>query len=165
MKTDCVSTKYLPVKGGKLKVWEDQYCANFKGKIGICPAKITWDCNSWSVEGGEVIVGDFGMNYNENGSFDSFVVSGGFGESWSIAGNDIAKIEAGASVKEFIKIGVDKATGNWEVKDFGVKGSVSLEGKGFVGPTHEINILEVSVAVNAGYEAGGIVAPILNLGQ
>lgn len=40
---------------------------------------------------------------------------------------------------------------------------VSPEAKVFVGSTREINVLDVSVTVNSGFQAGGIAAPILNL--
>jgi len=162
-KSDCSVFEDLAEKDGKLQEWEDEFCANFKGKIGLGGGKLTWDCNSWSVEGGEGIVGDFGMNYNDDGSFDSFIMGAGVGETWSIAGGDIASIEAGASVKNFIKVGVDKSTGKWEVRDVGVKGNISVEGKGVVGPSKEINVLEVSVSVNAGVQASGAVPALLDL--
>ena len=64
--------------------------------------------------------------------------------------------ELGASFKDFIKVGPDETTGKWIIKDAGVKaelggevgmGKVSLEGK----------VVEVSLAVNAGLETGGII--------
>ena len=65
-------------------------------------------------------------------------------------------------MKPFVKVGTNKATGKWEVKDFGVKAEATLEGS--IGPIgNEIKILELSGAASAGFEAGGILAPILHL--
>jgi len=152
----------LPEKDGKLKLWEDDYCAIFKGKIGWGPANISWTCNSWGVEAGEGLLLELEMNYADDGSFSDFTLGGGLGTELDLGGNKIVALEAGASVKEFIKVGQNKATGKWEVKDFGVKAEATLEGS--IGPaTNEIKILEVSSAVKAGYEAGGVIALILHL--
>ena len=152
----------LPEKDGKLKLWEDDYCAIFKGKIGWGPANISWTCNSWGVEAGEGLLLELEMNYADDGSFSDFTLGGGFGTELDLGGDKIVSLEAGASVKEFIKVGRNNANREWEVKDFGVKAEATLEGS--IGPaTNEIKILEVSKAVRAGYEAGGVLAPILNL--
>jgi len=149
-------------KEGKLKEWEDEYCANFKGKLGFGPAKVAWTCNSWGIEGGELIVGDFEAKFANDGSFEEFTFGAGLGSTWSIGNENIASMGMGASVKEFIKIGPDKTSGKWEVNDFGVKTEVTLEGNiGNVGG--EIKLVEASIAVNAGLEFGGVIAPILNL--
>jgi hypothetical protein len=161
-KSNCAVFEPLPKKEGKLKKWEDEYCANFKGKIGFGPGKIAWTCNSWSIEGGEGIVGEFEMNYNEDGSFEEFTIGAGFGETWQLGTENIAKVEVGASVKEFIKIGPDKTTGKWGVNDFGAKAEVAVEGS--IGKVStETKLIEVSVAVNAGVNVGGVVAPLFNL--
>jgi tetratricopeptide (TPR) repeat protein len=161
-KNNCEPTESPANKDGKLHIWEDEFCANFKGEIAMGPAAIKWDCNSWSVEGGEGIAVELTVNYSDDGSFEDFTIGAGPGVSWDIAGGGIAKIEAGASVKEFIKIGNNKATGKWEVKDFGLKADASVQGN--IGTIKkEIKIVELSAAVNAGISAGGIVAPILNL--
>ena len=79
-----------------------------------------------------------------------------------LGGDNIIALEAGASVKPFIKIGWNKAAANWEVKDFGVKAEATLEGS--IGPVgNEIKILELTGAAKAGYEAGGVMAPVLQL--
>lgn len=161
-KSNCSVYEPLAKKDGALKKWEDEFCANFKGKIGIGPAKMTWTCNSWGIEGGEGIVGEFEMNFAEDGAFEEFTAGAGLGATWRIGDEKITNIEAGASVKEFIKIGPDKTTGEWGVKDFGMKSEAALEGSiGNIGG--EIKILELSVAVNAGLDAGGVAAPLLNL--
>ncbi len=162
-KSDCSVFEELAKKDGKLQEWEDEFCASFKGKYGIAVASMEYDCNGWKIEGGEGILGEMGANYNDDGSFDSFTVGGGLGESWNMGANGIAEIEAGASVKEFVKIGKDRSTGGWEVKDFGVKGGISLQGKALGVSTGEMNVAEVSVTVNAGVQVGGAVAPVLNL--
>jgi len=162
MKSDCSVFEPLAKKDGILKEWEDEYCANFKGKIGLGPAKLTWTCNSWGIEGGEGIVGEIEMNFANNGAFEEFTIGAGLGETWSIGDDKIAKMEASGSIKEFIKIGPDKTSGKWGVKDFGMKSEATLEGSiGNIGG--EIKILELSVAVNAGLDAGGVAAPLFNL--
>lgn len=161
-KSNCSVYEPLAKKDGALKKWEDEFCANFKGKIGIGPAKMTWTCSSWGIEGGEGIVGEFEMNFADDGAFEEFTAGAGLGATWRIGDENIVNIEAGASVKEFIKIGPDKTTGEWGVKDIGVKSEAALEGSiGNIGA--EIKVLELSVAVNAGLDAGGVAAPLLNL--
>lgn len=155
-------TDTLSKKAGKLKEWEDEYCANFKGKIGLGAAKIGWTCNSWGIEGGEGIVGDFEIKFANDGSFEEFTFGAGLGATWSVGDEKITSMGVGASVKEFIKIGPDKTSGKWGVNDFGVKTEVTLEGNiGNVGG--EIKVAEASIAINAGLEFGGVIAPILNL--
>ncbi|MES1181993.1 MAG: hypothetical protein ABUL44_04270, partial [Flavobacterium sp.] len=160
--SNCSVHEPLPKKDGSLQKWEDEYCANFKGKIGIGPAKITWTCNSWSIEGGEGIVGEFEMNFSDDGAFEEFTIGAGLGETWSIGEDKIVKMEAGVSIKEFIKIGPDKSTGKWGVKDFGIKGEAAIEGS-IGNVSSEIKMLELSVAVNAGATLGGTIPPLLNL--
>ena len=161
-KENCTPFEPKPKKDGKLQKWEDEFCANFKGKIGIGPAKMTWTCNSWGIEGGEGIVGEFEMNFAEDGAFEDFTIGGGLGETWNLGGGEMAHIEAGASIKEFIKVGPDKTTGKWGVNDFGLKSEVSIEAN--IGKVSgEIKVVELSVAVNAGLDAGGVAAPLFNL--
>ena len=161
-KENCTPFEPKPKKDGKLQKWEDEFCANFKGKIGIGPAKMTWTCSSWGIEGGEGIVGEFEMNFAEDGAFEDFTIGGGLGETWNLGGGEMAHIEAGASIKEFIKVGPDKTTGKWGVNDFGLKSEVSIEAN--IGKVSgEIKVVELSVAVNAGLDAGGVAAPLFNL--
>jgi len=162
-KSDCSVFEDLAKKDGKLQEWEDEFCASFKGNYAIGGASLVYDCNGWKMEGGEGILGEMGANYNDDGSFDSFTLGGGLGANWNVGSGGVAEIEAGASVKEFVKIGKDRSTGTWEVKDFGVKGKVSLEGKVLGVSAGDINVAEVSATVNAGVQVGGAVAPILNL--
>ncbi len=162
-KSDCSVSEELAKKDGKLQEWEDEFCASFKGNYGIGGASLVYNCNGWKMEGGEGILVELGANYNDDGSFDSFTVGGGLGANWNVGSSGVAEIEAGASVKEFVKIGKDRSTDTWEVKDFGAKGKVSLEGKVLGASVGDINVVEVSVTVNAGIQAGGVVAPILNL--
>ena len=161
-KMNCTVFEPLPGKDGTIQKWEDEYCANFKGKIGVGPAKITWTCNSWGIEGGEGIVGAFEMNFANDGAFEEFTFEAGLGETWSLGDGHIVNIEASTSIKEFIKVGPDKTTGKWGVKDFGIKTEGSIEGK-IGNVSAEVKVLELSIAVNAGLNVGGVVAPILNL--
>jgi Flp pilus assembly protein TadD len=161
-KSNCEIFEPLPIKEGALQKWEEEYCANFKGKIGVGPGKVTWNCNSWSIEAGEGIVGGLGVNYNEDGSFEDFYFELGVGVSWSMGEEHIAKAGAGATVKEFVKFGTDKATGEWEVKDAGFKGEIAIEQEiGNVGA--ELKVIEVTAGYRSGITKEGILVPILDL--
>ena len=155
-------TDTLSNKVGKLKEWEDEYCANAKGELGLTVGSVKWDCNGYTIEGGEGITVELTVRYLDDGTFDDFTIGAGPGVSWNIAGGGIAKIEAGGSVKGFLKVGIDKTSGKWGVKDAGLKTDAGAQAN--VGPIkHDIKIVELSVAVNAGINVGGLVAPILNL--
>lgn len=161
-KMDCSVFEPLQKKDGVLQEWEDEYCANFKGKVGIGPAKVAWACNSISIEGGEGIVGAVEVKFADGGAVEELTLEAGFGTSWNLGSSSIGHIEAGASAKEFIKLGSDKSTGKWVVKDGGVKAEASIEGK--IGNiSSEVKVLELSVAVNAGFTTGGVLAPLINI--
>lgn len=162
MKSDCTPFEPLAKKEGVLKEWEDEYCANFKGKLKMGPVKVFATCNSWGVEGGEGIVGDLEMKFRNDGSFEDLTLGAGLGVSWNLGKEGIIDTELGVSVKEFIKIGPDKATGKWTVKDAGVKAEIGGEA-GIGKVTVEEKVLEISLAVNAGLEAGGVIPPLFNL--
>jgi len=159
-KMNCSVFEPLPAKKGTLQKWEDEYCANFKGKIAFITGAITWTCNSWGIEGGEGIVGEAEVIYNDDGSFKEFILGGGLGESLSLDGG-IAGVELGASIKEFIRIGLNSATGKWEVKDFGLKTELALEGN-IGNVAGEIKLVELSVSANAGLETGGLAVPLFD---
>jgi len=161
-KSDCSVSGDLEKKDGKLQEWEDEFCANFKGKIKTGPVKMTFTCNSWGIEGGEGIVGEFEMRFREDGALEDFTIGGGLGAAWHAGDEKVLKIEASASAKDFLKIGLNPTTGKWEIKDFGAKLESGLEG-GFGEISVEVKVIEVSLALNAGFEVGGIVAPILNV--
>ena len=145
-----------------MKEWEDEYCANFKGKLKIDGIGLTWTCNSWGVEFGEGIIGEFEANYGDDGSFEEFTLGGGIGKEFHLSDGKVTKLELEASVKEFIKIGPNKVNGEWEVRDFGIKTELALEGQ-FQELRGEVKLIEASAAVNAGYDVTGVLAPILPL--
>ncbi len=137
-----------------LKEWEDEYCANFKGKVALVVTTITWTCNSWGIEGGEGLVFELEASYNDDGSLNEFTIGGGLGESFHVGGFGALEVEAGTSIKEFIKIGKNGATGKWEVNDFGMKVDATVEAE--LGSLKgEVKIAEISVAVNAGLQVSG----------
>jgi Tfp pilus assembly protein PilF len=161
-KTNCEIFEPLPIKEGELQKWEDEYCANFKGKIGIGPAKVVWNCNSWAVEAGEGIVGGIGMNYKDDGTFEDFYCELGLGVSWEMGEEHIAKVAAGATVKEFVKIGPNDETGEWAVKDAGVKGEIAIEQEiGNVGA--ELKVIEITAGYRSGITKEGLAVPLLDL--
>lgn len=161
-KTDCSFLEPLPGKEGHLQEWEDEYCANFKGKIAMGPVKFFFTCNSWGMDGGEGIVGDFEFKYRNDGYFENVTIGAGLGANWHLGKEGIIKTEIGMSVKNFIKIGPDEATGKWVLKDAGLKAEIAGEA-GIGKVSVEEKVLEVSLAVNAGFEAGGIVPSVFNL--
>ncbi len=148
-----------------LKEWEDEYCANFKGKIKMVIGSISWTCNSWGIEGGEGLVLEFEASFKDDGSFNEFTVGGGLGESFDVGGFGAVEVEAGTSIKEFIKIGKNQSTGKWEVSDFGMKVDATVEAK--LGTLkYEVKIAEISLAVNAGLQvSGGLPEAVLILAR
>jgi len=161
-KSNCEIFEPLSIKEGEIQKWEEEYCANFKGKIGIGPAKLVWNCNSWAIEAGEGIVGGLGMEYKEDGSFDDFYFELGLGASWEFGEEHLAKLAGGATVKEFVKFGQDMKTGEWEVKDAGVKGEISIEQEiGNVGA--EVKVIEVTAGYRTAFSKEGLGAPLLDL--
>jgi hypothetical protein len=161
-KTNCSvpESEPLPAKNGTLQKWEDAYCANSKGKLAFIALTLTWTCTSWGIEGGEGFVGALEVNYADDGTFEDFTLEAGVGESFELGGGKLGEIEIGASVKDFVKIGTNKATGKWEIKDVGIKSEIALEGSiGNLGG--EIKLIETSVAINAGVKTTGVLAPLL----
>jgi tetratricopeptide (TPR) repeat protein len=161
-KANCEIFEPLPIKEGDLQKWEDEYCANFKGKIGVGPAKIVWNCNSWAVEAGEGIVGGFGMNYKEDGSFEDFYFELGLGVNWDMGEEHIAKVAAGATIKEFVKIGPDPKTGDWEVKDAGLKGEIAIEQE-IGNVSSELKVIEITAGYRTGITKEGLAVPLLDI--
>lgn len=161
-KMNCDVFEPIPIKEGELQKWEEEYCANFKGKIGIGPAKLMWTCKSWGIEAGEGIVGGFETNYTDNGDFEDISFELGFGANWNLGTEHVAQIGAGASVKEFVKIGPDKKTGKWGVTDAGVKGEIAIEGE-IGNVSGEIKVIEVTAGYNSGVNKEGVLVPLLNL--
>lgn len=158
-KTDCSTLEPLPGKEGHLQEWEDEYCADYKGKIGIGFGKLTWTCHSWGVEGGEGIVGGFEVNYSNTGEFEDFSLELGFGVEWKEGTEHIAEVSAGATVKEFVKIGLGN-TSILEVKDAGVKGEISIEGE-IGNMAGEAKVIEVSAGYKSGVEKNGVLMQFL----
>lgn len=161
-KSDCSMFEPLPSKEGTLQQWEDEYCSNFKGKFAMGPVKFFFTCNSWGMDGGEGLVGDFEFKYRNDGRFENFTIGAGLGANWHLGKEGLIKTEIGLSEKGFIKIGPDPTTGKWNIQDVGLK--AELAGEAAIGDVSiEEKVLELSVAVNAGLEAGDILAPVLNL--
>lgn len=161
-KMNCTSYEPLAEKQGSMQKWEDEYCANFKGKIAVGAGKFFFTCNSWGIEGGEGIVGDLEFKYRNDGTFENFTAGGGLGANWHLGKEGFINTEIGASGKGFIKIGPDAATGKWTIQDIGIK--AEAVGEASIGKVAiEEKVLEVSIAINAGFEVGGIVPSLFNL--
>lgn len=161
-KSNCSDHEPATGKKGQLKQWEDEYCSNFKGKVEMGTVKLFFTCNSWGVDGGEGIVGDFEFKYRNDGAFENFTVGAGLGANWDLGHEGFVNMEIGISGKGFVKIGPDATTGKWIIQDVGVKTEVA--GEAGIGKfSVEEKVLEVSLAVNAGMERGGIVPAIFDL--
>ena len=161
-KMNCEVFEPLPIKKGELKEWEDEFCANFKGKFGIGPAKLFYSCKSWGIEAGEGIVGGFEVNYADDGAFEDVSFELGFGANWNMGKEGVAEIGAGASVKEFVKICPDKITKEWGVTDAGIKGEIALEGE-IGNVSGEVKVIEVTAGYRSELNAEGMLVPLLNL--
>ena len=150
-------------KPSKPKQWEEDYCASFKGSLGVGPAKINFNCNSMSISGGEGFVGELGLNFNENGTFKEATIGAGIGVEAYIGNKDITAVSAGASALEFITIGAG-SNGSVQVTDWGITAGVSAGGNiGAVGG--EANIASTNISVNGGVTAGGYITNALGLNK
>lgn len=160
-KSDCSVFENLSTKNGKLQEWEDEFCSNFKGKVSIDVVKLTFNCNSIGIEGGEGLIGDLELSFHNDGSFNEFTIGAGIGANFNLGEVGIAEIEAGVSVKDFIKLGPDR-NGNWGVKDVGVKAEGTIAVKAG-GNEIEVKVIETTMAVNAGVSASGVIVSALDL--
>ncbi|MBL7762960.1 MAG: hypothetical protein JNL23_05985, partial [Chitinophagaceae bacterium] len=148
-------------KPAKLKEWEDSYCANFKGAVGLVGVKMNWACNSISVSGGEGFVGEIGLTFNDNGSFKEATIGAGIGVEGHVGMQGVTSISAGASAMEYITVGAD-ANGNIQVNDWGITAGVSAGGNiGAVGG--EANIASTNISVNEGVKANGYIPDALGI--
>jgi len=148
-------------KPAKLKEWEDSYCANFKGAVGLVGVKMNWACNSISVSGGEGFVGEVGLSFNDNGSFKEATIGAGIGVEGHVGMQGVSSVSAGASAMEYITVGTD-ANGNIQVTDWGITAGVSAGGNiGAVGG--EANIASTNISVNEGVKASGYIPDALGI--
>lgn len=161
-KSNCSDNEPLASKKGHLIEWDDEYCANFKGKFDLGIMKMYFTCNSWGIDGGEGIVGELEVKYRDDGRFENFTVGAGLGANWDVGEIGWLGAEVGASGKGFIKVGPDPTNGKWIIQDVGVKAEIAAEAK-FGKVSMEDKILEISVAVNAGVEKSGLIAPLFDL--
>lgn len=161
-KSNCSDFEPISKKKAQLKQWEDEYCSNFKGKYEMGTVKLFFTCNSWGIDGGEGIVGDIEFKYRNDGRFENFTVGAGLGASWDLGKEGFIETEIGISGKGFVKIGPDPTSGKWIIQDVGVKAEIA--GEASIGKVSvEEKVLEISVAVNAGIEKGGIIPALFDL--
>lgn len=101
------------------------------------------------------------MNYSNANEFEDFSLELGLGAEWKVGTEHVVEVGAGASVKEFVKLGPGSPSGKWEVKDAGVKGEISIGGEiGIVGS--EAKVIEVSAGYKSGIEKKGVLIQFLN---
>lgn len=115
--TNCKDVKE-PVK---IKKTEDSLAVMdcpVKIEIPLGAAKAKWDCKTFEIEGGEIIVGGFERNF-QSGEMTFFI---GLGVGFFGKGTLVGGIEAGAKVGSFIKVGKDL-----EIIDMGNKGEIGAE--------------------------------------
>ncbi len=153
-----------PVKNdnaaAKPKQWEEEYCANFKGTIGIGPAKIGFNCSSMSISGGEGFVGELNLNYNENGSFKELTLGAGVGVEAHWGNQNIASLSAGVSAMNYITVG--QGVSGMQVTDYGITAGASAGAN--VGPvTGDVNIASATLSATTGIQSSGAVPDALRL--
>lgn len=133
----------------KPKKWEETYCANVKGTIGLGPAKISFNCTSMTISGGEGLVGELNLNYNENGTFKDVTIGAGVGVEWSAGRKEIAAAAVGAAALEYITI--SSGPQGPQVTEFGISAGASLSGGVYDGAIGE----DLSVAsITVGFISG-----------
>ncbi len=143
------------------KQWEEQYCANFKGVLGLGAAKVAFSCNSISISGGEGFVGDLSFTYDEAGKFKEMTIGAGVGAEAHWGNQNITSVSAGASVMEYITIGSGPG-GNMQVTDFGITAGVGASGNiGAAGA--DMNIASTTLSVTSGVSASGALPNALGL--
>ncbi|MFT3825163.1 MAG: tetratricopeptide repeat protein [Chitinophagaceae bacterium] len=158
--TQQIKSDNKPVKP---KPWEEEYCANFKGVIGLGAVKMNWTCNSMSVSGGEGFVGEVGLNFNDNGGFKEVTIGAGIGAEGHIGNQNVTAISAGASIMEYVTIGAGP-NGSVQVTDWGISAGVAAGGNiGAAGG--EANIASTNISVNGGITANGYIADALGINK
>jgi len=147
---------------GELMIWEEKFCP-VKLSLGMGPVKMGMSCNTLTIGGGEGVVGEVEVKLNENWDrVDEVTLSGGLGTTWNLGASDIAKIEAGAASKVFIKTVRNKATGKWELNDAGTKNEATISGT--AGTVEmEIKMIEITVGVHSGVTAEGVIPKLMDL--
>lgn len=147
---------------GKLKQWDDKYCpAILNQEIRAGAVGVQSTCTSFTVEGGEGLLGQLTLNYNEDGTFKNLTIGAGFGAEAGI-GITGASASVGASAKEYITISSSAA--GPQVSDWGMKADVSA-GANIGTASGDINIVSTNMSVNSGISAGGVVSNALGLGK
>ncbi|MGC4099999.1 tetratricopeptide repeat protein [Ferruginibacter sp.] len=145
---------------GKPKQWDDKYCpAILNQELNGGAVSVRSTCTSFSVEGGEGLLGELTMNYNEDGTFKDITIGVGIGAEANV-GIKGASVSAGASAKEYITISASQ--GGPEVSDWGVKAGVNAGAN--AGPASgEVNIASTNISANGGVTAGGVLSNALGL--
>lgn len=142
---------------GKLMVWEDKFYP-MKMSLGVGVAKASMSCNTFSISGGELIQGEIEIKMDPDwNQITELTIAGGVGATWNLGDTDIARIEAGASTKAYVKF-ERSATGNWNYQptDIGFKSEASITGK--AGTVEmEVKVAEVTVGLQSGVDIDGVV--------
>lgn len=144
----------------KPKQWEEEYCANFKGTVGLGPAKIGFNCSSMSISGGEGFVGELNLNYNEDGGFKDLTIGAGVGVEAHWGNQSIASLSAGVSAMNYITVG--QGAGGMQVTDWGITAGASAGAN--VGPVGgEVNMASATLSATEGIKASGAVSDGLKM--
>ncbi|MBO9634831.1 MAG: hypothetical protein J7578_17100 [Chitinophagaceae bacterium] len=144
------------------KEWEGQYCANFKGTAGLGLCKISFNCNSMSIAGGEGFVGELTLNYNEDGRFKDVTIGAGAGVEAHWGNKQIASLSASASVTEYITIGAG-ANGSISITDWGTAAGVGAGANIAEMVGGEANIFSGKLSAQSGVTAEGAIPDALKI--
>lgn len=169
---DCerFTIKEEEVVKGTLMVWEDQYCP-VKVTAGVGPIKGGINCNTFSLSGGEFLVGEVELKLNRDwDSIEEVTVGAGFGLNLDIGlKNKASKTGAGfsaeLSTKGFVKLSKDPKSMEWNFRntDAGIKTEATVGGDiGRFGV--EVKLAETSMGFRSGITSDGMIPKMIDLG-
>lgn len=149
---------------GKLSKWEDKFCpVKMSMGMGVASAGIT--CNTISLSGGELFMGEIEIKLDPNwDEITEFTVAGGVGTQWKLGAKGFADLKTGVSAKAFFKFGKN-ADGSWNYEpiDMGVKteATVAVTRKD---NELELKLAEVAIGLHSGVTTEGMISrlPILS---
>lgn len=144
----------------KPKPWEEEYCANFKGNVGLGVTKIGFNCSSMSISGGEGFVGELNLNYNEDGSFKELTLGAGVGVEANWGNKNIAALSMGVSAMNYVTVG--QGPQGMQVTDWGVTAGASA-GANVGNVSGEANLASATLSATEGIKTGGAVTDALKI--
>lgn len=165
---DRFTIKEEEVVRGTLMVWEDQYCP-VKVTAGVGPIKGGINCNTFSLSGGEFLVGEVEVKVNRDwDSIEEVTVGAGVGLTLDVGlKNKATKSGAGFSAelssKGFVKLTKDPKTLEWNFRntDAGIKTEATVGADiGRFGV--EVKLAETSMGFRSGITSDGMIPKMID---